>query len=369
MNKASNRLISLDAFRGFTIMLMILVNNPGSWSYSLPPLRHASWHGCTPTDLVFPFFLFIMGVAMAFSFAKRSESTSSSIPLYYQILKRTFLLIAIGWLLSLYPRFDFAHLRIPGVLPRIGLCYFFSSMIIMNLKLKGQVVTAGLLLLIYWALMVLVPFAGKLPDHWAYESNFAKFFDKLVIPGHTWKPDFDPEGFISTLPAIVQTLLGYFTGLWLRCKSTDMEKTVGMFITANISIVMGLVWSYWMPINKQLWTGSYVFYTVGIALHFLAISYWLIDIKGYKKFTRIFIIFGSNAIFAFAGSSFLAKNMYFWKIPVGGGGHSGLWAIFYEFFSLFLGPWVAALILPLLLITFWFMILRWMFNRKIFLKL
>jgi len=362
-------LISLDAFRGFTIVLMILVNNPGSWSYVLPPLRHASWHGCTPTDLVFPFFLFIMGVAMAFSFAKRSEGTTGRSSLYYQILKRTILLIAIGWLLALYPRFDFAHMRIPGVLPRIGLCYFFASMIILHLKPRGQALTAALILLVYWALMVLVPFSGKLPDHWSYDSNFAKYFDSLIIKGHTWKPDFDPEGLISTLPAIVQTMLGYFTGMWLRSKATDMEKTVGMFMAANLSLVLGLFWSYWMPINKQLWTGSYVFYTVGIALHFLAISYWLIDIKGYQKFTKLFIIFGSNAIFAYAGSSFIAKNMYVWKIPVGGGGKAGLWSIIYELFSFGLGPWIGSLIQPLLFITIWYFILRWMYNRKIFLKL
>ncbi|HDL19272.1 MAG TPA: DUF5009 domain-containing protein, partial [Bacteroidetes bacterium] len=297
----SKRLISLDAFRGFTIMLMILVNNPGSWRYVLPPLRHSEWHGCTPTDLVFPFFLFIMGVAMAFSLAHRLQESGSRWPVYRQILKRSFLLIFLGLFLAFYLRWDFSTLRYPGVLQRIGLCYFFAAMIVLHFKRKGQIIWAVGLLLGYWALMTLIPSPGQGTDPWALGSNFAQYVDNLLLKGHTWKPDFDPEGLISTLPAIVQVLLGYFTGNWLRSNRTGLQKTNGLFITANILLVSALIWKYWMPINKQLWTGSYVLYTSGLALHFLAVSYWLIDIKGYKKFTRPFVIYGSNAILAYFG--------------------------------------------------------------------
>ncbi|HNW58660.1 MAG TPA: DUF5009 domain-containing protein [bacterium] len=366
------RLISLDAFRGFTIMLMILVNNPGSWQYVFSPLEHAEWHGCTPTDLVFPFFLFIMGAAMAFSFARRLEENASRRPLYLQILKRTFLLIFLGLFMAWYLRWNFATLRFPGVLQRIGLCYFFASMIILHTSRRGQIIWTALLLAGYWLAMALIPFPGRGADVWALNSNLAQYIDGIVLKGHLYKQDlgFDPEGLLSTIPAIAQVMLGFFTGQWLRSKAEPLARTNGMFIAGNLLIVLGLGWSLFMPINKQLWTSSYVLYTAGIALNFLAISYWLIDIKGYTRFTRPFVIFGSNAILAFFGSGIMAKTMYIWQVTRADGTRSSVKALFYDNVLLpIFGNWGASLAHPLLYILIWLGILAWCYKKKIFIKL
>ncbi len=366
METSPKRLISLDAFRGFTIALMILVNNPGSWSYVIPPLRHADWHGCTPTDLVFPFFLYIMGVAMAFSFAKRLRVNESRRPLYLQIFKRTALLILIGWFLSLYPSFNFATMRIPGVLPRIGFCYFMASMVVLHFKRRGQIITIVSILLGYWAVMTLIPFPGK-GDVWALGSNFAQYLDNLLLKNHMWKPDFDPEGIVSAFPAIVNTLLGYLTGQWLRSERTPLEKTNGMFIAANVLLVLAITWANWMPLNKQLWTSSYVLYTTGLALHFLAISYWLIDVKGYQKGLYPFIVYGSNAIIAYAGSSFIAKNLFWWKFGPNEISMKGF--IYQRLLVPIFGNWIGSLIFPVLYILLIFWLVSILYKKKIFIKI
>lgn len=366
------RLISLDAFRGFTIMLMILVNNPGSWQYVFPPLAHAAWHGCTPTDLVFPFFLFIMGTAMAFSFARRLEENASRLPVYGQIFKRTFLLIFLGLFMAWYLRWNLTTLRFPGVLQRIGLCYFFASMIILHTGRRGQMIWTAILLIGYWLAMAFIPFPGRTADVWALNSNLAQYLDGILLKGHLYKQDigFDPEGLLSTIPAIAQVMLGYFTGQWLRGKSEPLAKTNGMFIAGNLLIVIGLGWSLFMPINKQLWTSSYVLYTAGIALNFLAISYWLIDIKGYARFTKPFVIYGSNAILAFFGSGIMAKSLYIWQVTRADGTRTSIKALFYDSILLPLfGNWGASLVHPLLYILIWLGILAWFYKRKIFIKL
>lgn len=367
---SKNRLISLDAFRGFTIILMVIVNNPGSWKYVWSPLRHAEWHGCTPTDLVFPFFLFIMGTAMAFSFSRRLQEAGSRWPIYLQIIKRTFLLIFLGLFMAFYLSWDFSVLRYPGVLQRIGLCYFFASMIILHCKQRWQIFWTVILLLGYWPLMTLIPFPGKGPDVWILSSNFAQYFDNLFLKGHMYKPDFDPEGLISTIPAIAQVMLGYFTGNWLRSQREDLLKTNGMFITGNVLIVLGLLWDFVMPINKQLWTSSYVLYTTGIGLNFLAVSYWLIDIKGYSKFTKPFVAYGSNAILAYFGSSIIAKTMYMWEFTKADGTVTSVKGFIYNGFLLpIAGNWGASLLHPLIYILIGWAILAWFYKKKIFIKI
>ncbi len=366
------RLISLDAFRGFTIMLMILVNNPGNWEYVFSPLEHAQWHGCTPTDLVFPFFLFIMGSAMAFSFSRRLAENSSRRPLYLQIIKRTFLLIFLGLFMAWYLRWNFSNLRFPGVLQRIGLCYFFASMIILHSGRRGQIIWTAVLLIGYWLAMAFIPFPGRTADVWALNSNLAQYIDGIILKGHLYKQEigFDPEGLLSTIPAIAQVMLGYFTGHWLRSKAEPLLKTNGLFIAGNISLVLGLIWSLFMPINKQLWTSSYVLYTAGIALNFLGVIYWLIDIKGYTKFTKPFVIFGSNAILAFFGSGIMAKTMYMWKVTRADGTVTSLKGLFCEklLVPLF-GQWGGSLAHALFFILVWLGILTWFYRKKIFIKL
>ncbi|MCR4440326.1 MAG: DUF5009 domain-containing protein [bacterium] len=366
----SKRLLSLDAFRGLTIIFMTLVNNPGSWRYVLPPLRHAEWHGCTPTDLVFPFFLFIMGVAMAFSFARRLETAGKKGPLYLQIVKRTALLLLLGWFLNLFPEFDFVHMRLSGVLQRIGLCYFFASLLVLHLGRRGQVVSLVLLLVGYWAIMALVPFPGRGADPWALGSNLAQYVDNLLLKGHMWKPDFDPEGFLSTLPAIASTLFGYLTGQWLRSERAPLEKTVGMFVSANLLLVVALVWATWMPLNKQLWTSSYVLYTTGLALHFLAMSYWAIDIKGWRRGLQPLIVYGSNAILAYFGSSLLAKWLYYWQFTMADGSRQPVKGLIYSKVLVpVAGNWGGSLLYPFLHILLWLGILTILYRKRVFIKL
>jgi predicted acyltransferase len=367
--KPGERLISLDFFRGATIALMIVVNNPGSWSYVLPPFRHAEWHGCTPTDLVFPFFLFIVGVAMAFSFAKRLEQGHSLWPLYRRIIRRTITLILLGIFLALYWDWDFSTVRIPGVLQRIGVCYFFASLIVLNFRTRGQILWIAGLLLGYWAIMTLVPYPGRGTDPWAFGNNLALYVDRLVFGRHMWKPDIEPEGLISTIPAITQVLIGYLTGQWIRSRREPLEKTNLMFIAANVLIVAGLFWAYWMPINKQLWTSSYVLYTSGIAIHSLSISYWLIDIKQKRKGLQPFIVYGSNAILAFFGSSLMAKTLYKWHITLSSGETISVTGYLFKYIlSPIFGNWIGSLVHPILYFLIWWAILSWFYRRKIFIR-
>ncbi len=369
--ETSKRLISLDAFRGITIILMTLVNNAGSWDYVYAPLRHAKWHGCTPTDLVFPFFLFIMGTAMAFSFSRRLQEAPNRWPIYRQIIKRTLILIFLGFFLSFFMNWNLSGLRFPGVLQRIGLCYLFASLIILHFNRRGQIIWTISLLFGYWGIMTLIPFPGS-GDPWAFGSNIAQYFDHLILKNHVYikatqtTPGFDPEGLISTIPAIAQTLLGYFTGVFIRSQRQPLEKTTGMFIAASLSLLVAIIWEQVMPLNKQLWTSSYVLYTTGLALIFLAISYWLIDIKGYTRGTKPFVIFGSNAIIAYFGSSVLAKLLAYWHIEPN---LSVKGFIYGSILQPIAGNWGGSLIYPFLHIFLWLGILTWMYRKKIFFKI
>jgi predicted acyltransferase len=218
--------------------------------------------------------------------------------------------------------------------------------------------------------MTLIPFSSKGADDWALGSNFAQYIDNILLSGHMWLPNFDPEGLISTVTAIAQVLLGYFTGTWLRNEKEPLQKTNTMFIAGCCLIVLALIWEFWMPINKQLWTSSYVLYTSGIALHFLAISYWLIDIKGHTKFTKPFVVYGSNAILAYFASSMVAKTLYMWKftkedniiISVKG-------FIFESILQPIAGNWIGSLLFPIIYILLWLAILNWLYKKKIFIKI
>ena len=370
----SNRLVSLDAFRGMTIVGMILVNNPGSWSYVFPPLLHAPWDGWTPTDFIFPFFLFIMGVAMPFSIGKRLEKGTPKKDLYKKIISRTLKIFFLGLFLNFYWMFDIESIRIPGVLQRIALCYFFASIIMLNTNKKWQIGISIFILILYWALLKLVPVPGFGAGVLVPEGNLCWFIDSHLLAGHTWTgapaPGFDPEGLLSTLPAIVTTMLGIFTGDWLRTGKGHMEKVAGIFVWANIALVVGVVMAIWLPINKNLWTSSYVVFMAGMALHFLGFCYWFIDVKGIKKWAFPFVVFGMNAIVAYFTLSFIGKTIAYWSFTQGDGTEISVkgW-IYQNLLQPWAGDYFGSLLFPLFMIFIWFFFLHWLYKKKIFIKI
>ncbi|MDT7602758.1 MAG: hypothetical protein QOF61_755, partial [Acidobacteriota bacterium] len=281
--RATGRMISLDVFRGLTIAGMILVNNPGTWDAIYSPLEHSKWDGLTPTDLVFPFFLFIVGVSITLALARRAEGGGSKRDLYLKIVRRTLIIFAVGLVLSAFPYNDPATFRIPGVLQRIAVCYLIAAIIFLNTKWRAQSAIVVALLLLYWAAMKLIPVPGYGAGDLSMAGNLAAYVDRSIFGRHTWKPLYDPEGLLSTIPAIATTLCGVLTGQLLRSRRAPLEKVALMFVAGTICLVVGWAWDFWFPVNKALWTSSYVVLTAGMALELLAACYWLVDIKGYAR--------------------------------------------------------------------------------------
>ena len=277
---------SLDVFRGLTIAGMILVNNPGTWDAIYSPLEHSKWDGLTPTDLVFPFFLFIVGVSITLSLARRADAGGSKRDLYVKIVRRTLIIFALGLVLTAFPYNDPATFRIPGVLQRIAVCYFFAAIIFLNTRWRAQAAVAAALLLLYWAAMKLIPVPGYGAGDLSMAGNLAAFVDRSVFGRHTWKPLYDPEGLLSTIPAVATTLCGVLTGQLLRSRRAPLEKVAAMFVAGAGCMIVGWAWNYWFPVNKALWTSSYVVLTAGMALELLAACYWLVDIKGCRRWAK-----------------------------------------------------------------------------------
>ncbi|MCK5571980.1 MAG: DUF5009 domain-containing protein, partial [Bacteroidetes bacterium] len=318
MSNSSERLVSLDAFRGATIAGMILVNNPGSWSTVYPQLLHARWHGWTFTDWIFPFFLWIIGVAMTYSFAKRREKGDTTKTLMLHVARRSAIIFGLGLFLAAFPlglisthHFSLETIRIPGVLQRIAICYLIASAIFLNTSVKGQVTWIVGLLTAYWLLVILVPVPGYGAGVLDPTGSLCWFVDSNLLAGHTWTgapaPGFDPEGIVSTIPAIATTLFGVLTGHLLRSALSKEEKTVWMFVGGNSLLLLGVILDMWLPINKNLWTSSYTVFMAGWAMVCLGMFYWLIDVKGYRKWVTPFVIYGMNAITVFVLAGLVAR--------------------------------------------------------------
>ncbi len=364
----SQRLTSLDAFRGITIAGMILVNNPGSWQQVYPPLLHAEWHGCTPTDLIFPFFLFIVGVAMAFSLGKRLQQGSSG-AVHRQIARRTLIIFALGLLLNLFPSFDLWDLRVAGVLQRIAIVYFFAALIALHFSVRTQAWIAGSLLVVYWGVMKLIPVPGFGPGVLTPEANLAAYADSLLLPGRMWHGSWDPEGLLSTLPAISTALLGVLTGHWLRSNRSREEIALGMFVAGWGGILLGVFWGIWFPVNKPIWTSSFVLFTAGAALQFLGVCYWLIDVRGCRRWAYPAVVYGMNAITVYVASDLLTGVLYAVRIP-GEGGSVPLWTwIYYNGFLAWAEPMNASVAMAFLYVALWFLIMDVLYRRKIFIKI
>lgn len=320
-----NRLVSLDVFRGATIAGMMLVNNPGDWGNVYPPFRHSAWNGWTYTDTIFPFFLWIVGVAMTFSFSKRMERGQDRAQLLRHVVLRSILIVAIGLFLNGFPfglmfdhDFSWLTMRIPGVLQRIAICYLFSSVILLYSNPTWQLRWTGILLVGYWILVKIVPVPGFGAGVLDPKGSLCWYIDSNLFNGHTWSgapvPGFDPEGIVSTIPAIATTMFGILTGNFLRSERNPAEKTTWMFVAGSFLMFAGLVFNYWLPINKNMWTSSYSVFMAGLALNVFAICYWLIDVKGYKKLTRPLEIYGLNAITLYALSEILAELSWVVKL-------------------------------------------------------
>lgn len=293
-----NRLVALDAFRGATIALMVLVNDPGDGRHVYPPLAHADWNGWTPTDVVFPSFLWIVGVAMTLSMSTRLAQGMSRTKILTQVFRRALILFALGLIIYAYPRFDLSTQRILGVLQRIAICYLIASIIYLYFGIRDQVNWIVLLLAVYWLLMAFAPVPGYGPGRLDVEGNFAHYIDRIVLGNHNYHSakTWDPEGIVSTLPAIATTLLGVMAGHILRMKRALAERTVWMFVLGNLLLAAGLICNIWLPINKKLWTSSFCLFMAGLDFVMLAIFVWLVDHLGYQRYVKPFFIMGMNAI-------------------------------------------------------------------------
>jgi len=404
----NNRLYSLDVFRGATVCLMILVNNPGSWSHIYAPLKHAPWHGLTPTDLVFPFFLFAVGNALAMVMPRFEQGTPAQF--WKKLLKRTALIFLIGVFLNWWPFvvqagqwvatagaagsgdiqkglifkgftwIDWVKndagtiesvergVRIFGVLQRIALAYFFAALIAYYLKGARAFYAAALLLLGYWALCLL----GNPADPYSLEGWFGTSIDKAILGSvHMYKGEgiaFDPEGIMSTIPAIAQVLFGFFVGDYIRKRAAEKSSMLnGLFVAGVALLLTGFCWDMVMPINKKIWTSSYVVYTTGLAIITIATMLYLIEVKGVKSWlSQFFDVFGKNALFVFALSAFLPKGLALIKLDQG----VNPWNWLYKKVLIHTpgAPENGSLLYALAVISFMWLICYWLDKKKIYIK-
>jgi len=349
------------------------VNNPGSWSHIYWPLEHAEWNGWTPTDLIFPFFLFIVGVAIPLGLGKRVERGDKFRDLFIKIAYRTAMIFLLGEFLAGFPYFHLSTIRIPGVLQRIAVCYFFAALIFIKTKPRTQALIALALLIVYFILMKHVAAPGYYAGDLSKEGSLASYIDRRVFGPHIWKQGivYDPEGILSTMGALATTLLGVLSGHLVRCKDrTPIEKVAHMFIAGIACLTIGWAWDAWFPINKSLWTSSYVFFTAGLGLQFLALCYWLVDMKGSKWWTKPFVIFGVNAIVLFVGTGVMARLMGLIKVPKGDGTTQAIQSYIYNYaYASWLSPNNASLACAISFILLWLFLLWLLYRKNIVIKI
>src|SRR5947209_11317643 len=377
---STTRMLSLDVFRGMTVAGMILVNNPGTWGAIYSPLEHATWNGWTPTDLIFPFFLFIVGVAIALALSRRVESDESKRDLYVKIVRRSLIIYALGTFLAWFPFYNFtthtfigfSTVRLTGVLDRIAICYLFAALIFLKTDWRKQAVVVAVLLLAYWAILVLVPAPGFAAGDLSKQGGIASYVDRALLGEHIWKGGdkiYDPEGFLSTIGALATTLCGVLAGHFLRTRRTAVEKVAAMFSAGAACVIVGWAWNYWLPVNKALWTSSYVVFTTGMALELLAACYWLVDIKGYKRWSLPFVVFGMNALAVFFLTGICARLLTLIKLTGTDGRQIGLQTVILK--NLFLSwasPINASLAFALCFVLVWLGLMAILYRRGIFIK-
>ena len=358
---APSRLVSLDAFRGATIALMVIVNTPGDGRHAYAPLNHAEWHGWTITDMVFPSFLWIVGVAMTLSLAKRVAAGVPRSQLFLQALRRAAILYALGLFLYGFPEFNLHTLRLVGVLQRIAICYAIAAAIYLTTSLRGQIVWIVGLLTSYWLIMMLVPVPGYGAGNLDVERNIAHYVDRVVLGAHNYAhtKTWDPEGIISTLPAIATALLGIMAGQILRMRRDLAERTTWLFLTGNTLIALGLICNMWLPINKKLWTSSFALFMAGLDFVIFAICVWLIDGRGYRRATRPLVIIGMNSIAVYMASEMVEELLQQagWREP-----------IYRMLFAPLASPYNASLLYAVVYMLLMYLIAYGMYRRGWFLR-
>jgi predicted acyltransferase len=374
------RLTSLDVFRGITIAGMILVNMVGVADDKYTLLDHAEWNGCTPTDLVFPFFLFIVGVAMTFSLSKYTAENKPTKAVYLRILRRAVILFVLGLILNGFWNkgiwtFDLSSIRFMGVLQRISLSYLFASLIVLKLPRKSQWIVAGVLLIGYWLTMMYVPVPGYGAGVLTREGNLGAFIDRLIIPkAHLYKGDGfnfmgDPEGLFSTIPAIVSVLAGYFAGQWIKDKKqVNSQTSMDLVLFGLCCLVIGIIWDVAFPINKKIWTSSYVVFTDGWALMLLAACYELIEVRLIKRWSKPFEIMGLNAIALFIASVMLIKITAKTQLGTGEDAISIYNWIYQNFFASWAGNLNGSFLFGLVTVLLWYGIAVLMYRKNWFIK-
>ncbi|ADB41377.1 acyltransferase family protein [Spirosoma linguale] len=365
----TSRLLSLDFFRGLTVAAMILVNNPGDWGHIYAPLEHAPWHGWTPTDLIFPFFLFIVGVSITFAL----EGGKSKKGVVGKIVKRSVTLFLLGLFLNFFPKFDITLVRIPGVLQRIAVVYLVCSLIFLKTNSRQQLYILVIVLIGYWLLMTVVPVPGVGYANLEPATNLAAWFDYTILtPAHVYKPakTWDPEGVLSTLPAVGTGLIGMLVGTWLRSSRPVADKVAWLFATGCLATLGGVMWDGFFPINKALWTSSYVLLAGGLAMLGLALCYWLIDVQNYRRGVLPFVAFGVNAITVFFLSGLIPRIMNLIHVTQPDGTEIGSKEYLYRTFIAppFADPKNASLAGALTFVLIWFGILWWMYRKNVIIK-
>lgn len=374
---APARYLSLDFYRGLTIAFMILVNTPGTWEYVYAPLRHAVWHGCTPTDLVFPSFMFIIGVSMWFSFAKFDRTWSPAAG--RKILRRTALIFLIGLLMNKFPFFwkDWDSWRIMGVLQRLALGYGIASVLVLTLSRRTLIVVSVGVLLLYWGLLNWFATPGSDPymadgsavlrlDLWLFGESH--LYRETVAPGV--RIPFDPEGVLSTLPAVVTVILGWLSGELMSNRSKQKDLLVRDLLVFGLLIgFAGLAWDLFFPINKKLWTSSYVLYAGGISMILLAACVWFIDVRGWRNGPGFFLAFGSNPLFAYIFSEILVISLFAISWTTSSGDTNAQEWIYTTIFKPIEGAEFSSLLFALCYVLLCWLVCRWLFVRGIFIKI
>jgi predicted acyltransferase len=373
------RIQSVDFFRGLTIALMILVNNNGDYRNTYWPFLHSQWNGWTPTDLVFPFFVFIVGVSMVYSFRSRLARGDSRSAILMHALRRAVILFAIGVLIvnSFPDHYDPAHIRIYGVLQRIAICYLVAAVFVLWTGIEAKIVAIGVCLIGYWILMRYVPVPGfGVPTHniplLDPDRNWVAWLDRKLLMGHLYEGVRDPEGLLSSVPAIGTVLFGVLTGEWLRSKATARAKALWMFIFGVIGLAAGKFFNIWFPINKKLWTSSYVLFTAGFALVVLALCYWVLDVRKLRgRWTMPVLVFGMNAIAAYTLSEMLAAGLGSWIVNAGANAGLSMQEIIYRRLFAFSGVSTpnTSLAYALAFVLVCWVVMWVLWRKKIFLKI